>query len=289
MERNALKDGRLLRIAISVLFYTASFALCAMPCFSQVSSSQNSSTNRSHAMSPKTQDSVTVTAHYSPEEKEDWKINQVYQPIFSLEEKGQCDVAIQRYRTEVIPLAEHSQFEIPKSKFLFLANRGIGDCDLIQRDYQDAEQHYRAAMRYLPVWPGTDDSDYPITFQEIAAAQIGQQQWAAAEDSLKQSLVLFDERIAKATKSTDTFTRTEYVGDLCGSKSRSLSYLAIVYFREGYTAEALATADSAYEQSTQSHVPASFVTEVVNVGRSIAHTSGDSAAIEKWSRRIPRQ
>ncbi len=287
MKQNVLKDRNLLGIAPAVLLCTATLALCAVSCFSQASSSQHASSATSpDAVRLKGQDSVTVTAHYSPEEKEDWRINEVYQPIFSLEQRGQCDVAIQRYETEVIPLAEQSQFKVPKSKFLFLANRGIGDCDLIQRHYQDAEQYFRKAMKYLPVWPGMDDSDYPITLQEIAAAQIGQQQWGDAEDSLKTSLSLFDERIAKAMKSTDTLTRTGYAGHLRGSKSRTLAYLAIVYMREGHTTEALATADLAYDQSTQPHVPASFLTEVVKVGRSIAFASGDNAAIAKWSQRF---
>lgn len=288
MMRKAQRGSSWRAVALAILICAFSFAMYAAPCFSQASpSQQTSSAKPPNSGRLKTNESVTVTANYSPEEKEDWKINEVYQPIFSLEEKRECGAAVQRYETEVIPLAEQSQFKIPKSKFLYLANRGIGDCDLIERHYQEAEQHFRTAMKYLPVWPGTDDSDYPMNFQEIAAAQIGQQQWGAAEDSLKTSLSLFDERIGKAMKSTDTLIRGEHAGHLHGSKSRSLAYLAIVYLREGNTADALATADLAYEESTQSHVPASFLSEVVTVGRSIASASQVNAAITKWSQRVP--
>lgn len=54
--------------------------------------------------------------------KADWKINHVYQPVSSL---GDCDTTIQRYKTEVIPSAEQSNFEIPRNKFLFLATTGL--------------------------------------------------------------------------------------------------------------------------------------------------------------------
>lgn len=277
MNGNVRKNAGFRALTVTIFLCTAGL-VCSATCFSQGRSSQRGVAARPTA-------SVTVTAHYSPEQKEDWKINEVYQPVFSLQEKGQCDAAIARYETEVIPLADQSQFKVPKSKFLFLANRGIGDCDLAQHHYKEAEQYFRIAMKYLPVWPGTDDSDYPINFQEIAAAQIGQQEWAAAEGSLKTSLSVFDDRIAKALKSNQTFVRTEHAADLRGSKSRSLAYLAIVYLREGDIKEALATADLAYDQSSQPHVPTLFLTEVVKVGRSIAEASGDSAAITKWSER----
>jgi len=131
--------------------------------------------------------SVTVTATYTPEEKEDWKINEVYQPIYWLEQKGDCETAIERYKTEVIPLAEQSKFEGPKKKFLSLANEGIGGCYMTQRRYAEAEERFRQNIDYLP----PDDSSYPINFREIGRAQMGQQHWDAAEESLKKSVSLF--------------------------------------------------------------------------------------------------
>jgi tetratricopeptide (TPR) repeat protein len=144
-------------------------------------------------------------------------------------------------------------------------------------------------MGYLPIWPGTDDSDYPISFRQIATAQMGQQRWAAAEESLNKSIALFDPQIGGALKSDNQFTRTEHAGNLLGSKARSLSYLAILYMREGRTTEALEAAELAYGEATQPHVQATFVNEVLKVGSSIAQQSGDEAAIAQWSQRSPRQ
>jgi tetratricopeptide (TPR) repeat protein len=232
----------------------------------------------------KSHDSVTVTAQLTPEENEDWKINEVYEPVFSMEEKGDCDAAIQRYDTEVIPLAEKSKFEVPRNKFLFLANRGIGICFMRQQHYEQAELSFQKTMEYLPVWPGTDDSDYPISFQQIATAQMGQQHWEGAEESLKRSVSLLDPRIEKAIKSDEQLIRSEEGGILRGEKARSLAYLAIVYLREGRTRESLETVDSAYTQATLPDVPPAFLAGVVNIGRSIAQTTGDKDAIAKWLR-----
>ena len=72
---------------------------------------------------PVRHDSVEVTAHLSPEEVEDGKLNDAYDPIAQLQLKGICTTEIiQRYQSEVIPLAERSTVEVPKNKFLFLAN-----------------------------------------------------------------------------------------------------------------------------------------------------------------------
>ena len=112
-------------------------------------------------------------------------------------------------------------------------------------------------------------------------AQIGQQRWEAAEESLKKAVSLFDPQIEKAIKSENEFSRTERAGNLLGSKARSIAYLGIVYLREGRTAEALKTAELAYYKATQPHVSSAFVSEVVKVGRSIAQASGDEDAIHK--------
>jgi tetratricopeptide (TPR) repeat protein len=189
----------------------------------------------------------------------------------------------------VIPLAEKSTFNVPKNKFLFLANRDIGNCYMAQRRYEEAEGIFTKIMDYLPIWPGTDDSDYPINFRQIATAQMGQQRWEAAEESLNKSVALFDPQIERALKSDSEFGRTEHAGNLLGSKARSLSYLAIVYLREGRTTEALTAAELAYKEATHPHVQATFANEVLKVGSSISQQSGDEGAIAKWSQRSPRQ
>lgn len=284
MKRN------LRRLGLAVVVWVASPNIHHLSCLAQSTSSpQSPRKSPADGTRVKSNDSVTVTAQLTAEEKEDWKINEVYQPVFALEEKGDCDTAIQRYKAEVIPLAEKSNFEVPRNKFLFLANRGIGNCFMAQRRYEQAEQSFQKIMEYLPVWPGTDDSDYPIDFRQIATAQMGQQHWEAAEESLKRSVSLFDPQIEKVMKSDSQVVRSEVGGMLRGSKARSLAYLAIVYMREGRTSESLKTADLAYAQATLPDVPATFLNDVVNIGRSIAQASGDEDAIAKWSRTGPAQ
>ena len=239
---------------------------------------------------PVRHDSVEVVAHLSPEEVEDGKLNDVYESIAQLQRKGTCTAEIiQRYQSEVIILAEKSIFNVPKNKFLFLAKRDIGNCYMAQQRYVEAEQSFKQIMEYLPIWPGTDDSDYPINFREIATAQMGQQHWEAAEESLKKSVALFDPQIERALKSDSEFSRKEHAGNLLGSKSRSLSYLAVVYLREGRTSEALKTSELAYQDVTRPHVQATFLNEIVKVGNLIAQESGDEGAIAKWSQRSPRK
>jgi hypothetical protein len=69
----------------------------------------------------------------------------------------------------------------------------------------------------------------------------------------------------------------------------SLTDLAVVYVREGLSTEALHTADLAFEEATQPNVRPSYSKVVVRAGYSIALTSGDVAAIAKWSQRGPNQ
>jgi tetratricopeptide (TPR) repeat protein len=259
--------------------------------FHSSASAQNPSSQAQSPTSskPVRHDSVEVVAHLSPEEVEDGKLNDAYESISQLQRKGTCTTEIiQRYQSEVIPLAGKSPFNVPKNKFLFLANRDIGNCYMAQRRYEEAEQSFKKIMEYLPVWPGTDDSDYPINFRQIATAQMGQQRWEAAEESLHKSVALFDPQIDRALKSDSEFGRTELAGNLLGSKAKSLSYLATVYLRQGRTAEALKAAERAYEEATRPHVQATFVNEVVNVGSSIAQQSGDEGAIARWAQRSPR-
>jgi tetratricopeptide (TPR) repeat protein len=258
-----------------------------MPTSAQNPSAQTQSTTSSK---PVRHDSVEVVAHLSPEEVEEGKLNDEYEKIAQLQRKGTCTTEIiERYQSEVIPLAEKSTFNVPKSKFLFLANRDIGNCYMAQRRYEEAEESFKKIMEYVPVWPGMDDSDYPINFRQIATAQMGQQRWEAAEESLNKSVALFDPQIKRALNSANEFSRTEHAGNLVGSKARSLSYLAIVYLREGRTTEALKTAELAYGEATRPHVQASFLNEVLKVGSSIAQQSEDESAIARWSQRSPRQ
>jgi len=245
-----------------------------------------SQTQSSGSSKPTRHDSVEVVAKLSPEEVEEGKLNDVYEAIAQLQRKGGCTTEIiERYKSEVVPLAEKSAFNVPKNKFLFLANRDIGNCYLAQQNFVEAEASFHQILQYAPVWPGTDDSAYPIDFRQIATAQMGQQRWQAAEESLQKSVSLFDPQIEKALKAESEFSRTEHAGNLLGSKATSLAYLGIVYLREGRTADAMKTAELAYAEAKRPNVSRTFVRGVAKIGRSIAQASGDENAIAKWSQR----
>ena len=92
-------------------------------------------------------DSVDVVANLSPEEIEDGKLNDVYQPIAEQQRKADCTAAtIEQYRSKVIPLAEKSVFNVPKNKFLFLANRDIGNCYLNSQNFVEAEAAFKKIL-----------------------------------------------------------------------------------------------------------------------------------------------
>ena len=231
-------------------------------------------------------DSVEVTARLSAEEAEEGKLNDAYQSIAQEQRQGTCPAEIiERYKSEVIPLSDKSAFTVPKNKFLFLANRDIGNCYLAQQRFVEAEASFEKILQYAPVWPGSDDSAYPINFRQIATAQMGQQRWQAAEESLQKSLSLFDAQIDRAMKSDNEFSRTGQAGNLRGSKAISLAYLGIVYLREGRPVDALTTVDSAFAEANQPNVSSTFVSSVITIGQSIAQATGDQTAIAKWSKR----
>jgi len=238
---------------------------------------------------PVRHDSVTVVAHLSPEEVEEGKLNDVYDPISQLKGGGTCTAEIiQRYQSEVIPVAEKSTFNVPKNKFLFLANRDLGNCYLAQQKFAEAEASFQKILQYAPVWPGTDDSAYPIDFRQIATAQMGQQHWTEAEKSLLKSISLFDPVITAGEKS-DAELHAQLSLNYRGSQSLSYSQLAVVYVREGRTQDALTTVEKAYDEVTKYKLDRHFYNEVVKIGKAIADASGDSAAQRTWSQRNPIQ
>jgi tetratricopeptide (TPR) repeat protein len=254
-------------------------------------SAQNLSPQTQSPASPKParHDSVEVVAHLAPEEVEEGKLNDVYEPIAQLQRKSTCTTElIRRYQSEVIPLAEKAAFNVPKNKFLFLANRDIGNCYLAQQKFAEAEASFQKVLQYASVWPGTDDSAYPINFRQVATAQMGQQHWTEAEQSLLKSIFLFDPQIAAGEKS-DAELHSQLSLNYRGSQSQSYALLAVVYFREGRIQDALATVEKAYDEVTKYKLAPRFHNEVVKIGKAIADASEDSAAQRTWSQRNPMQ
>jgi tetratricopeptide (TPR) repeat protein len=257
--------------------------------FSVHAQQTNPQPNTSVPAKPNQRDSVTVTAKLSPEEVEEDRLNDPYESIAQLQRNGaDCATLIPRYQAEVIPLAENSKFNVPKNKFLFLANREIGNCYLSQKKFAEAEASFEKIMQYAPVWPGTNDSAYPINFRQIATAQMGQQRWNDAEQSLLKSISLFDPQIAAGEK-VDAESHSQFTSNYRGSQSRSIALLAVVYFREGRVPDALKTIEKAYDEVDKYKLAPQFYNSVIKIGRDIADASQDSAAQRTWASRNPIQ
>ncbi len=238
---------------------------------------------------PARHDSVEVVEHLSPEEVEEGKLNDLYESVAQLQRKGTCTTEIiGRYQSEVIPPAEKSKFNVPKNKFLFLANRDIGNCYLALQKFAEAESSFQKILQYAPVWPGTNDSTYPINFRQIATAQMGQQHWTEAEQSLLKSVDLFDPQIAAGEKS-DAELHSQLSLNYRGSQSQSYALLAVVYFRQGRIQDALTTVEKAYDEVTKYKLAPQFHNQVLKIGKGIADASEDSAAKRTWSQRSPIQ
>jgi tetratricopeptide (TPR) repeat protein len=209
--------------------------------------------------------------------------------VYNIERSHDCEKAIEKYQNAVIPMADGSKFPVPRNKFLFLAYRGIGDCYLSQERYAEAEKIFQKLLEYAPVWPGTDDSAYAINYRSIGIARMHQQHWKDAEESLQKSVSLFDEQIVRAVKSDSDFMRNEHASNLRMSQDLSLNLLAVVYFREQRSDEALRLLERAYEQATTFHAPANVVRQIVETGKGISQSTGDDDAIAAWSRRSTAQ
>jgi len=234
---------------------------------------------------PTVHQTVVVSANYTPEEKEDGDINEVYQRVFVIQRMKKCDQAIEQYQSVVIPMAERAKFEVPRNKFLFLSYRGIADCYLSQKRYLEAEEKYQKLFEYMAVWPGKDDSDFPINYRSIGMAGMHREDWKAAEEPLQKAVAIFDEQIEKAAHSEVDFIRTEHCNFLRSSQDITLKLLAADYFREGRSVEALALLERAYEQAIKYNAPSSVVEGIVKDGLSISLASGDVIAGLNWTRR----
>src|ERR1051326_817367 len=89
---------------LSVGVWIIALSFCALNCLAQVRAKSNDGKLR-----PKMRDSITVTATSTPEEAEEGKLNDAYQSVFIVEQRADCETAIRRYESEVMPLAQQSK------------------------------------------------------------------------------------------------------------------------------------------------------------------------------------
>jgi len=220
----------------------------------------------------------------TPEEAEEGRLNDAYQPLYQLEQQHECAGAVEKYKA-VILLAEQAKFDVPRNKFLYLSYRGIGDCDLSAGQFAEAEESFQKILAYVPVWPGTDDSDYPIDFVSIGEARMGQQNWKGAEESLQKAVTIFEQQIDSAIHSDSDFMRTQQANHLRASDDEALNFLAVAYFREQRSGDALPLLERAYNQGVKYDAPPKILEVIVSNGVAVAAAAGDTAAAATWSQR----
>jgi tetratricopeptide (TPR) repeat protein len=248
-------------------------------------------------VSPKQIDSRTrvsasqsiVDARLTSDAIEEGKINDVYQKVVKTHLQGDYWRAADKYRSLVIPMAERTPSDVARKKFLFLSYRGLGNCYLAMSRFTEAEEMFQKLFEYLPVRPGVEDSDYPINFESIAMARMGQQRWKAAEESLEKAVSIFDDEIGQAATSGSDSTQSEHANKLRMSQDMALNLFAVVYFREQRYTEALEILERAYNQGVTFRAPSEVVEQIADDGRAVSIAAGDVDAIAIWSKRVPQR
>jgi tetratricopeptide (TPR) repeat protein len=230
-------------------------------------------------------DSIVVGAHLTPEEVEDGKINDAYQPLYHLKKPSDCPQIEKLCQTEIIPMAERSKFELTRNKFLYLANRDVAICESRTGRAKEAEERYQKMFDYIKVWPGNDDSGYPMNYRFIGEARIMQMRWKDAEESLEKSIAIFGEQIDRALHSDSEFSKNGHSKNLKMSDALARNLLALAYFRDGRETEAMETLEKAYQEAVQSNASAEMIQQIIEAGRIISDSIGDAAAQVKWDAR----
>ena len=230
-------------------------------------------------------------ARLSSYDLEEGKINDAYQQVVGIHMRGDYETAAEKYRSLVIPMAERTQSDAIRKKFLFLSYRGLGNCYLAMTRFTEAEETFQKLFEYLPVSSAgvsdaREDSDYAINFESIAMARMGQQHWKSAEESLQKAVSIFDDEIAHADTATRDSVQNKRANKLRVSEDMALNLVAVVYYREQRYDEALEMLDRAYNQGVTFRAPADIVEQIANDGRAVSTATGDSDAIALWSKRV---
>ena len=233
-------------------------------------------------------DSIVVGAHLTPEEIEDGKIQEAYQPIYQMIVQGKrdCDKIIKICEIEIIPRAEKSKFPETRSKFLYSANRDIADCEFRSGKYDDAGKRYEKLLEYVSAWPGKDDSSYPQVYESIGAVRMKQGRWEEAQTVLEEAVQIFEEQIERDLHSDSEFMRNELTRNVRMSQADTQDLLAAVYFHQGRQADTMTMFEKAYQNVIQSNAKPERIQRVVADGRSAATLIGNEDEKKKWDARL---
>jgi tetratricopeptide (TPR) repeat protein len=247
------------------------------------------SPDRNEPPKPVSAPQSAMEARLGSYEIEEGRINEVYQEVVKIHLHGDFGGAAEMYRSLVIPMAERTQSDVTRRKFLFLSYRGLGNCYLAMSRFNEAEETFQKLFEYLPLRPGVENSDYPINFESIAMARMGQQRWQAAEESLQKAVSIFEDQIEHAVTLGSEPAQNDHANRLRLSEVMALNLFAVVYFREQRYAEALQTLERAYNQGVVFGAPQDVLQQTVSDGRAVSIAAADEDAIATWSKRDPER
>ena len=265
------------------LFILMALVLISVDSRAQTPSSQPGKPNSPARVT--SQQSVVVDAHLTPEEIEDGQINDIYEPIYKIQEQRDYQKAIEEYRSLVIPMAERSKFAGSRKKFLYLAYSDIGNCEMALGQFKEAEEMYQKTFEYLPASPGVGDSENAVMLRFVGVARMRQQRWKDAEEPLQRAISVSDDQIILAGKLKEDFMRKALTNHYRESQDITLNVLAVVYSREQRYSEALNLLERAYNQAIAFEAPVTVVKQIVDNGKAISTATGDVAASATWLQR----
>ena len=240
-----------------------------------------------------TDTTVTVSAGLSPEELEDDALAKRLVPSFG--PKGpvplDCAKVTAQYPSELIPMAKKAKFPANRAKFLGIAHKSIGECQMEQEHFADAEQSFRDALAQADVWPGKSDSAYPDLLGILATAQAQQDRWDDAVATAKQSVAalqaIIDAKVQAAAGNTGPdaeFLQSDLAKER-RSQAAMMAALAMYMARDGQLDDASKTIDTAYDQALANKLKPEYMKQIAKIGMAIATQGGHPLDVAKWTAR----
>ncbi len=232
-----------------------------------------------------------MTATFTPEEKEDDELNTHTAYAFGKQDDTNCQKIIETYRTDLLPAAQNAKFPKNKSKYLFIAHQSMGECQMKQGRYIEAEQSYRDALAQADVWPGKEDSSYAEMWSSLGVAQMKQDHNQDAEASLQKSAdayqVQIDAKIKAnaALKGDDAERAQKSLRYEQRNRAAALTGAGYLYFRDGDLDGAQKAIEQAYQDAVAGHLTGDTFQGILMVGSRVAEQRGDAAEVAKWAAR----
>jgi tetratricopeptide (TPR) repeat protein len=193
-------------------------------------------------------------------------------------------------------MAEDSKFPNMKAKYLGISYEVIGNCQMKQGRYIDAEQSFRKQLEYVQVWPGATDWSYPSALENLAGAQMRQEHWKDAASTIEKSLAAVEAQIEtqaaiKTTPAEDAKLKAktgevhaDYVKRLHRRHAEALMMLAVANAKDDRMDDAWEPLEQSYQDAVKNGA-ALVVAESVSLGNAIASHSANAKEIAKWAER----